>query len=129
MPSKIVNAKKVHKKSKTHTVNELHPNTYQVTSGSSGKSYVVRGHTNENQIGRNTYVTYTCSCPWGKYRSNKNAGRSGCSHVQSVAAHLEKERAGRTISAWSNEDDAKRQHRPQIVLGDGVTLTTRAAGS
>lgn len=127
--TRITNAKKVNRKSKTHTVNELAPNTYRVTSGASGKSYVVRGHTNERRLGRNTYVTYTCSCPWGRYRSNKDAGRSGCSHVQAVVAHLEKERGSRTVSAWNNEDDARRQHRPQINLGDGVTMTTRAAGS
>lgn len=129
MTRRIVNAKAVQKKSKTHTVTEVSPNVYQVTSGASGKSYVVRGHTNERRLGRSTYVTYTCSCPWGQYRSDKDAGRSGCSHVQAVVTHLEIARAGRTVSAWGNTDDADRQHRPQIVLGDGVTLTTRAAGS
>lgn len=125
--SKIINVKKVAKKSKTHKVTRLTSLTYQVKSGSSGKSYVVQGHTNENKLGRSTYVTYTCSCPWGKYRSNKDAGRSGCSHVQAVVAHLEMERSRRTTSAWGNTLDAERQRRPQINLGDGVIVTTRVA--
>lgn len=127
--SKIINVKKVHEKSKTHKVTQLSPLTYKVTSGSSGKFYVVQGHTNENRLGRNTYVTYTCSCPWGRYRSNKDAGRSGCSHVQAVVAHLEMERSERTVSAWGDTESAERQRRPQINLGDNVIITTRAAGS
>lgn len=127
MPSKIVNVKKVAKKSKTHKVTPLTTLTYQVTSGTSGKSYVVQGHTNENRLGRNTYVTYTCSCPWGKFRSRKDSARSGCSHVQAVVAHLELERNERTTSAWGDTESAERQHRPQVNLGDGVILTTRKA--
>jgi hypothetical protein len=129
MSSKIVNAKEVNAKSKTHEVTELSPMVYQVTSGTSGNDYIVRGHNNENKLGRNTQVTYTCSCPWGTYRSNKDAGRSGCSHVQRVVAYLEMERDRRTVSAWSDTDSAARQHRPVIVLGDGVQMTTRKAGT
>ena len=129
MGRKITNVKKVNRKSKSHTVREVLPMVYEVTSGASGKYYAVRGHNNENRLGRNTYATYTCTCKWGQYRSNKDAGRSGCSHVQSVVAHLAKERDERATSAWATTDDAERQHRPQINLGDGVIMTTRAKGS
>jgi len=69
----------------------------------------------------------TCSCPWGQYRPMDDA-RSGCSHAQAVIAHLEAERE-RTTAAWSDEQQAARQHRPIINLGDGVVVTSRKNGT
>lgn len=129
MSRNIKNVKAVNKKSRGHTVCEVSPMIYEVTSGTSGKYYAVQGHNNENRMGKSTYVTYTCSCKWGQYRSNKDAGRSGCSHVQSVVAYLEMERSERTVAAHDDSASADRARRPQINLGDGVIMTTRAAGS
>lgn len=122
--SKITRPKQVHHKSKSHEVAELAPFTYQVTSGTSGQSYVVRVQHNVER-GAITYVGATCSCRWGQYRSNRDGGRSGCSHVQAVFAHIERDETGRTTAAWGSTDDARRQHRPILALGDGVYMTTR----
>jgi hypothetical protein len=34
-------------------------------------------------------------------------------------------RHGRRVSVWSNEQDAHRQHRPILSIGDGLLVTTR----
>jgi hypothetical protein len=52
--------------------------------------------------------------------------RSACSHSQAVFEYREN---GRRTSAWSNETDAARQHRPVKDIGDGVILTSRKATS
>lgn len=106
------NAKNLQKKSKSHQVTQLTATTYTVKSGSSGSVYTV---TLQNQGGR-------CTCDWQKYR--KAGQPSACSHVISVYNHIA-EWTGRKVSAWSSEEDAKRQHRPTLDIGDGITLTTR----
>lgn len=106
------NAKAIQSKSKTHEVTQTSATTYTVKSGSSGSVYAV---TLQNQGA-------TCQCDWAKYR--KAGQPSGCSHVVSVYAHIA-EWAGRKISAWSSEEDAKRQHRPTLDISDGIILTTR----
>lgn len=37
------------------------------------------------------------------------------------------EAKGRRTSAWGNTDQAKRQHRPILDIGDGAVLTSRLA--
>ena len=61
-----------------------------------------------------------------RYRPRSGGNRSGCSHVVAAYDYLEHER---TVSAWTDEDQAKRQHRPTLAIGDGVTLTSRKAGT
>ncbi len=108
------NAKAIQSKSKTHEVTQLATNRYTVKSGSSGKSYTV------TQLS----TGFTCSCDWGSYRK-RNDPRSGCSHTIAVVDYLASWE-GRRVSAWSSEEQAKRQHKPmETGLGDGVTLTTR----
>jgi hypothetical protein len=43
--------------------------------------------------------------------------------VQAVVKFLAALRLERT-SAWANEQDAARQHKHQIQIGDGVIITT-----
>lgn len=111
MTRTIANPKTLQNKSRTHDVIQTGPQTFEVTSGASGNSY---------------YVTLlstggmTCSCKWGQYRNGKDP-RSGCSHVQAAYSfHM-----GRKASAWTSQEDAQRQHRPIVNIGDGVSLTTR----
>lgn len=123
MARRITDPKRLQSKSKTHTVTQVGINQWMVTSGSSGKSYRVKMQST-TQDGAVTYSGAECTCPWGKYRPGRDR-RSGCSHAQAVFAHLAQERDGRTTSAWGTSQDAKRQHRPVTVIGDGVILTSR----
>jgi hypothetical protein len=110
MTRKITNPKPLQKKSRTHEVIEIAPNTYQVISGTSGTSYQVSIVDNGA----------TCTCKWAQYRKHDDP-RSGCSHVQAAyTSHT-----GRKASAWNDPQQAKRQHRPSVNIGDGVILTTR----
>lgn len=106
------NAKNIQSKSKTHEVTQLTSTTYTVKSGSSSKVYTV---TLRNQGA-------TCQCDWAKHC--KAGQPSACSHTVSVYAHIA-EWAGRKISAWSSEEDARRQKKQTLNIGDGITLTTR----
>lgn len=108
------NAKQLQKKSKSHEVTQLTSTTYAVKSGSSSKVYTV---TLQNHGA-------SCTCDWAKYR--KAGQPSACSHTISVYNHIA-EWTGRKVSAWSSEEDAKRQKRQRLDIGDGITLTTRKA--
>jgi hypothetical protein len=108
----VRNAKSLQKKSRSHEVTQVSPTAFTVVSGGSGSTYTV---TLAGQSAR-------CTCDWGKFR--KAGQPSGCSHVVSVYDHIAAQ-GGRKVSAWSSEDDARRQHRPIIQIGDGLTLTAR----
>lgn len=112
MAKHITNPKRIQKKSRSHEIISVNGH-YEVKSGSSGSVYEVTPQGSG----------FTCSCDWGQYRRASDP-RSGCSHVVSVVNHLTQQ-AGRTVAVWSSEEEAKRQHRPTIELGDGVTLTVR----
>jgi len=62
----IKNAKMIQQKSRTHRVDQVGPQAYNVTSGASGSTYRV------------TVANHgaTCTCDWGKYRP-RGDGRSG----------------------------------------------------
>lgn len=108
------NAKQLQSKSRKHQVKQLTATTYSVTSGSSGKSYQVA----QLQTG------FTCSCSWGQYRK-RNDPRSGCSHTIAVTDYLASWE-GRRVSAWSSEEQARKQHKPiDNGLGDNLVLTHR----
>jgi uncharacterized Zn finger protein len=107
----IRNAKDVNAKGKQHEVVEVAECVYDVTSGTSGKVYRVTLWQSKA----------TCTCNWGKYHAN-----SACSHVQAVYEMLA-QREGRTTSAWSDLEAAKRQRKPVRHIGNGVYLTTRKA--
>ncbi len=118
MSHTIKNAKAVQSKSRTHTVKELGGDVYEVTSGETGKVYHVHAAGNGG----------SCTCDWAKYRPASGGGKSGCSHVIAVVNHI----AGsddRRVMAWATLEDANRQHRPVMDIGDGVVLTTRKAGA
>lgn len=119
MTHQIAHAKDVCKKAKQHEVSWTGPFTYQVTSATSNRIYWVA--LSPNRTGG------TCSCAWGKYRPWDDL-RSACSHVQAVIEFVEEQNA-RGISAWNDQEQAARQHRPIINLGDGVVVTSRKEGS
>ena len=118
MEKKIKNAKQLQKKSRSHQVRHVWGNMYQVVSGASGRTYYVR----VKEDGA------TCDCKWGTRGGHKAKDRSGCSHVQAVYNYIESEKS-RRISAWTDEEQARRQHRPMSDIGDGVVLTSRLATS
>ena len=118
MPRKIVNAKQVQAKSRTHTVKPHGYDLFSVTSGASQKVYTVEYMRAEGGA--------TCTCTWGGYRSPESLFRSGCSHVLAVMDFLDNDRK---ISAWVDVGQAVRQHRPLEYIGDGVILTSRKAGT
>lgn len=106
-------AKQLQSKGRTHEVAELAQGIFDVTSGTSGKSYRVC----VGQHGQGA----SCSCDWGKYRP-ANDKASACSHTLSVYSWLA-EREGRRVSAWSSDEEAKRQHKAKTDIGDGVVIT------
>lgn len=118
MAHTITDPKTIQRKSRKHQVRHIWANQYEVTSGASGSKYTVTLHT-DGKGG-------TCSCKWGQYRPRSGQFKSGCSHVIAVVDYIEEQR---TVSAWTDEEQARRQHRPVHHIGDGVVLTTRKAGS
>ena len=110
----ITNKKFIQGKSKTHTVIPKGDGiVYKVTSGTSDETYTVA-------LGE---YGATCTCEWGKYR-RWAMPQSGCSHVIAAFKFSLAEK-GRSISMWTSKEDADRQHRHQIEIGDGVIVTTR----
>jgi hypothetical protein len=105
-------AKTLQSKSRTHEITKVNDVTYTVKSGSSGNKYTVT----LKDSGA------TCTCSWAQYRPHRD-NRSGCSHTISVYNHLAGE--DHKVMAWSSEEQAKRQHRPTLSIGDGLTLTVR----
>jgi len=109
------NAKGIQNKSRTHEVIDLSGGRFEVTSGVSGEVYSV---TIDGDAGAH------CTCDWAKYRPAGVA--SGCSHVVSVHNHIAQQ-AGYKAMAWASPEDAQRQHRHVVEVGDGLTLTLRKA--
>lgn len=114
MASTITHAKKIQKKSHIHTVRQVGPNWFKVTAGTSRREYDVN-------LGLNGG---TCTCAWGCYRPVPDH-RSGCSHVIAALTYRAKLH-GQHISVWPNEQEARRQHRPMLKIGDGLFLTRRS---
>jgi hypothetical protein len=109
----IRQVKTIQDKSRYHTVRQVRANWYKVTSHETGRVYDVA-------LGLNGG---TCTCEWGRQRPDDDR-RSACSHVV-AAINYRAGQKGRRISVWNNEDDARRQHRPMLSIGDGVILTSR----
>ncbi len=114
MAKQITNAKAVQAKSRSHTVEQIGAGQFLVTSGATGNGYTVE------LLDQGA----ACTCDWAKYRPRDNK-QSGCSHVVSVYNHIAQQATGGTVSAWTNDDDARRQRRPSLNIGDGITLTWR----
>lgn len=105
-------AKNLQSKSRTHEITEVNATTYTVKSGASGNSYTVTLQNNGA----------TCNCSWAQYRPRRD-NRSGCSHTIAVYNHLAGD--SHKVMAWSSEEQARKQHRPMISVGDGLILTVR----
>lgn len=113
MSPQIIRAKVIQRKSRGHVVRQLRPNWYKVLDPNTNQEYDVA-------LGQNGG---TCTCPWGKYRPERDH-RSGCSHVIAAMSFRELQH-GRRISVWASERDAQRQHRPMLPIGDGLVITSR----
>jgi hypothetical protein len=106
------NAKAIQTKSKTHSVSHINGSQYRVVSGSTGSEYTVF------YSKRNEVVT-GCTCEWAQYR--KAGSNCSCSHVVAVAQFVEQA----AVSTWATKEDAERQHRSTVDLGDGMFATVR----
>lgn len=115
MSKQIKNAKTIQSKSRTNEVRPLGGNRYQVTSGTSGSVYNVALHQHGG----------TCTCNWAKYRPAHDQ-RSGCSHVIAAMNFAAQAEGATSVSAWTDEAQAERQHRRTMSIGDGVLVTVRA---
>ena len=105
-------AKKLQQKAKKHTVNGIGNGQFEVTSASSGGTYVVHELANGGFI---------CVCDWGKWhRTDINP----CSHVLAVEEYLE-QAGGRALAFWASKEEASRQHRPTRWVGRGLLATSR----
>ncbi len=104
-------AKELQVKAKKHEVTHAGSGRFWVTSASSGKRYLVR----ECRVG------FTCVCSWAEYNDTR---MRPCSHVLAVEEWLEGV-GNRALSFWSEEEDAKRQHRKTRWVGVGLLATSR----
>jgi len=104
-------AKELQSKAKTHEVEHAGSGQFYVTSASSGKRYFVK----ERRVG------FQCSCDWAKYHDTR---MRPCSHVLAVEEWLEGT-GERTLSFWTDEEDAARQHRKTRWVGVGLISTSR----
>jgi len=106
------NAKQLQSKSKTHHIEQISPDSYEVTSGTSGNVYTVS---------RSAGNVYTCTCDWHRYHKSGE-----CSHTISVREHIAGQ-SGRSLSAWGSKEDAGRQHKKSEGANEGVFFTSRIA--
>lgn len=104
-------AKELQTKSRNHQVSlGAHRGTFLVTSASSGKRYTVWEMSDGG---------FRCSCEWAYWNP-----RDECSHTLSVREWLEAS-GNRSLSFWSTEQDAERQHRPTEWVSSGLWQTSR----
>lgn len=101
-------AKFLQSKSRTHQV-ELVGDGWNVTSGSSGKTYWVR----EMADG-----TFWCGCKWHEYHP-----QGECSHVAAVRNWLA-ESEGRRMYLKGSVEDYRRSHQRYDAYNEGVIYTT-----
>ena len=118
---KIVNHRKLLEKARGHKVIEMsegrYVSFYDVRS-SSGKLYQVEV--------KEKFGLAKCNCKWGRQGGYRKLSECACSHALKVFAGREA-RKGRTVQTWSANEDAERQHRPVLEIGNGVWLTSRLA--
>ncbi len=111
---RIRNVKSIQSKSRRNQVHPLGNGRYQVVSGKSWNVYDV------TLMGDGG----VCSCNWAKHRLGHDR-RSACSHVLAALNFAAQEAGATSVSAWGNPQDARRQHRRIIDIGDGVLVTVR----
>ena len=107
--------KTVQSKSRTNEVHPMGDGRYSVVSGTSGNVYDVHY----------SPTGCRCNCSWGQYRPGHDT-RSGCSHSIAVMNFVAQEAGKSSVSAWTSAEDAQRQHRQTVDIGDGVLVTVRA---
>lgn len=95
-------------------------NTFRVPSSDpSHEPYIVVGNNGSD------HTSFSCNCKFGNpYQTGYGRKESGCKHTLAVVIHLE-ELDGRTVTAQSGEESAKRQHRPKLHLGQDLWATSR----
>ena len=103
-------------KSKTHQVHREGAATWRVISGTTGNEYTVQALPTGG---------WGCTCDWAKYRPVDDP-RTGCSHTLAVIAYEQATQA-RTVQAYADREQARRQHRHIIDPGDGILICTRKA--
>lgn len=110
MARKITQVKTVYNKAKTHKVEYLYKDQYKVTSGNSGRFYVVSADKNRCTCDRQTFTK----------RGHTNA----CSHVQAVFAHCQ---AQYQLVARQEGENVKGLKRKVFsgLESDGVKFTGR----
>jgi hypothetical protein len=111
---RIRNVKSIQRRSRSNQVHPLGNGRYQVVSG---RSYNVYDVTLRADGG-------VCSCHWAKHRLGRDR-RSACSHVLAAINFAAQEAGATSVSAWNSAQDAQRQHRRTIDIGDGVLVTVR----
>lgn len=115
MAHKIVNVKDIQSRKNKDVVSPTSlPHTFTVKSGESGNTY------NVTFLPDGTGAM--CDCKWGQFRKWATP-QSGCHHVLSAFEYALKT----NVAAWTDDTQAKKQHRKSIAIGDGVILTLRKA--
>ena len=103
-------AKSLQEKAAKCTVRPVGRGEFEVTSPS-GETYLVT----------ELVVGFQCVCEWARWH---RTDFRPCAHCLAVEQYLE--RAGvRSLSFWTSEADAKRQHRPTRSVGVGLSATSR----
>ena len=106
-------AKSLQTKAKKHDVRPADRGKFWAISATSGNRYLVS---------RLESGGYACTCDWSKFH---RTDFEPCSHVLAVQEYLELCK-GRSLSFWSDSQDADRQHRPVERVGLGLWATSRA---
>lgn len=110
----IKNVKALDVKSRGHQVVQATPSTYRVTSGASGKEYIVSYLPGDD---------VRCTCPWGIYR---RAGvGAACSHRMAVERFRAKADGYKGVKIVSQNADVSQMHRKTVSSGDGVKILAR----
>ena len=112
-------------KARTHLVrvDDIARGRYVVVSGG-----LVKAGGNEYTV--NVFATdgeASCNCDWATKRPAtlmENKGATACSHTIAVFEFIA-QGEGRKVSAFNNEEQAVRQHRPLTNINDGIILTAR----
>jgi len=113
-------------KARTHVVmlDDTERARYKVFSGAKvkagGNEYIVNVFINGEA---------SCNCDWATKRPAtlmEHKGATACSHTIAVFEYIAQGQ-GKKVSAWNNEEQAVRQHRPVTDLNDGILLTARLA--
>lgn len=100
-------AKRLQKKARKNTIIDHRGGVWFVESSTSGETHhVVEGG------GR-----LWCDCDWAQYHPAEP-----CSHRMTVTDELA-DREGWAVYYWTSEEDAKRQHKQTLQIGEGLWVT------